>query len=794
MSNPSKVLAKRNCDTLNKTLDDHTKMVANLAHHIVTKLYANEDENFVRNMKEHAILASILHDIGKIDRGFQKYIKSKGTRKTEDKTITHNVTSWYYACKFIRNLDKNDMYHVGAAILNHHPFNENFKENEVLNRINAQIDEYNAFYNRMCEYATQTFNVRLTDKYYPTYNADHDICMDRYGVHRKSTRLYPFDEAYQCANHNILRIVVLTADRTVSSLTSDNELSRIMANDKVFMDGIMDKYTETENIKGDYSTLDPDAFDGIYDKNRIGGQIQCVLNCEKNQTTIVNASAGSGKTLIGVLWHLHSREKTIWVNTRNIINRNSYMSVTEELRKLGETEVKVCQINGNTVQDHNFMDKTQNDGFYIDNADIIIINIDSLLNWNIKNSLEKNLIRICTNRIIFDEFHEMVCEEPLFSAFINLMWTRCYNTKAKTLLLSATPIDLTCFGLGEKHVKTNRDIPVINGDLNIRIKYTEVDDVKEIIGHITEKDSFAKLSTIPNAQDVYGNLGNENAVLLHSQHTAKDRMEKEAQLYRTHGKNSDGKERDTVVATRLLTTGLDVSAQNMTDMAYGTEDTIQSLGRVVRFGERDYGTYNLVRLNNDGFVSKVYDTRLYKLWCEKWKTFVDEKNGNATKKEIYRLMEVFKKEYKDIFEDYWIKSFNKSEEKATQLKCRKYTVNVDGPERLSSTLNYRGESQSIFVIAKNENEKWTEPIVIDKNKIPELEMLKNINGTIEFMTDKYGINEKAIQATKRKCAGKKNILDYLMHFSLQDDKPFPLFEQTATYNRNYGLMLKYKKD
>lgn len=802
MAKEKDILAKSNCKTLNETLSNHTKMVVNFTYNIVNKLYCDNvtiNKSRLEKMLKHATLAACLHDIGKIETNNQKVIEQNN--KGEDKIIKHNVLSWYYACYFINGLNKKNMYHIGGAILNHHPYNDNFTERKLYDTIHKQINEYDSFYTEMCDYVKDTFNIDLKKDFGINSDNEYDVNIDNYSIHMKSYE-QNFANMLECADNNFIRLAVLTADRKVSSIQSDDKdkddaiLSEILKNNTALMDSMLFDYIHSENIIRDYSNLTPEMFSDRYDTERIKTQIDCVLNCEKNQTTIVNASAGSGKTLIGLLWYLHSREKVIWVNTRNVINSSAYMSITGELEKLGETSVKVCQINGNRIQNHNFAENNFSDGYYIENSDIIVINIDSLLNWNIINSLEHNIIRTCTSRIIFDEFHEMVCSEPLFSAFVNLLWTRCFNTKAKTLLLSATPIDLTCFNLGSDVIKTNHDIPVINGDMKVNIAYLEVDDVQDIYSHIKETDTFVKLSTIPNAQSLFGMFPSDTTTLLHSLFTEKDRTELENHLYLTHGKTSDINQRALLIATSLLTTGLDVSARNMLAMAYGMEDAIQAMGRNGRFGEYPDIRFTHVVLKNDRFVSKVYDKNLYKLWNEKWKNFVKQNNGITTKSEIYRLMDDFKNENADAFEAYWKRCFHDSETKAKELKSRKtYKNKGEDTKILSSTLNYRGENSSMFVTAKMNDGTYSDPIIIDRIKLSIDKLYDYKSEIVGYFKENYNLDEtQKWKYVKKNNAGKNNfsnLMEYLLHFSLDEEKPFPLPENIAKYNSKNGLTIFY---
>ena len=50
------------------------------------------------------------------------------------------------------------------------------------------------------------------------------------------------------------------------------------------------------------------------------------------KTTQVNAPAGFGKTILGLLWAFNSNKKIIWVCPRNTVAESVYRSITEELK------------------------------------------------------------------------------------------------------------------------------------------------------------------------------------------------------------------------------------------------------------------------------------------------------------------------------------------------------------------------------------------------------------------------------------------------------------------------------
>jgi hypothetical protein len=62
-------------------------------------------------------------------------------------------------------------------------------------------------------------------------------------------------------------------------------------------------------------------------------QLEIVDNIQR--TTQINAPAGFGKTLLGLLWNFRRGRKLIWVCPRNIVAESVYKSINEELDNFG---------------------------------------------------------------------------------------------------------------------------------------------------------------------------------------------------------------------------------------------------------------------------------------------------------------------------------------------------------------------------------------------------------------------------------------------------------------------------
>ena len=227
---------------------------------------------------------------------------------------------------------------------------------------------------------------------------------------------------------------------------------------------------------------------------------------------------------------------------------------------------------------------------------------------------------------------------------------------------------------------------------------------------------------------MYKKLSNDisDASLLHAMFTDERRNEIEALLYKKHGKKSPITERNTVIGTNVLSTGLNISARNIYDFIVNPEGTIQrGCGRGGRFGELEYDSINyyVCSFNKDAssnkFISSTYSKDLYNKWHDKLKIF-DGKT--ITKNDLYDLYESFYDENLGLFIDYMFSTFMKSAKclrKFTPYATSKKTNNKASKNDLTKKYTFRGESNNIYVSARyiDDEEKISTPIILDTIRI-----------------------------------------------------------------------------
>ena len=791
-------------ETFDSNLLIHTKMVINLGLYLGKQVYKNvlddtiwTEDMFIKKLS----LALALHDIGKCTLLTQDYYKN--TKKYEKKFYmapTHNVFSWAFIKSYLGLNDKIDTP-ITKGVLHHHVLNQidlsktntqNYLWHTYL--IDEERNNFIQFYNEIMLFLDKEHHIRhniiplTVEKADITVNSEY-IYQD---INVTASNQIAYKEILLDTVTSLIRACVILADRTVSLISeiSNNDSTYILNNDTNFFECYYHNLLNVDSIKGiDIATRG-------YDMERLKTQRNVLETINEHPHTVVSASAGFGKTLIGLMHFLENKQKITWVVPRNVIANGTYKSIVQELEKIGEMDVKVALYCTSDVLESTHTNITSDN---LEECDIIVTNIDSLLNRNIKNNMTRMLLQGYTSTVIFDEFHEFLCQKPLFAAFIRLMWTRVFSTSSKTILLSATPMNLDCFNFnGFIHYLT--DTPILNGDMNVNIFMQEInpDDKFEI----KEKDTFVITNTIPQARKIFNDLNDGNVVLIHSHFTKHDRRNIENSIYQYHDKKSIVEERNTIVGTNIIGVGLDVSAHNIYDFVLSPENTIQrGCGRGGRFNETNYnGTINYtvcITTEKNKLVSEIFTRDLQNKWLDMLSQF----NGRTiTKKDLYKLYYEFYEKYRNEVNNMYLKFFeNGNKDLFNIIPHKTKKKGKTDVTSISNGMSYRGEGDNIFVVAKDKNGVWSDVILVPKHFIENedntthMENGRNLlrRDTIyEFISthpvftygkiankNKTGVNKYILKNVygfddKRGTYTKENI----MKIATRSDSPLPLFD------------------
>jgi len=578
----------------------HNKNVSIVAEYIAKKTILNLEHDVLIAIK----FGAILHDIGKIIIAFQELLLGKAI-KTNQK-YRHNEIGWAFIVKYL-NLENE---FIGNSVYWHHGISNKMGIHSCEDILDGlSYDDIENLKTLIIELIGETF-----------LKSENEI----YQTLKKSPNYYMFGSAPVEQEYNrkfsLIRTCIISADRIVSQLEEGN-VDLLVNSDNVssYIDNILDDilYRDKTYVIDESPYSDVVRFDSQKKISRLASIII---------TTIVNAPAGFGKTLVGVMWALLSRKKLIWVCPRNTVAESVYDSILRELDVLGLSHITVeLFLTGKR-------EASNHDNSIEFSSDIIVTNIDNFEKPTIDDGIANRLFMIYSANVVFDEYHEFVAIEPYFAAFINIMKIRNRNTDAKTLLLSATPLDISYMwdSLGNPTQilpSKNTHYPAVHSTpFTLR--------VEDEFNYRGDGSDFIIFNSISEAQYMKSKL--PNAMLYHSAFTKEAKIEKYQDLMMTYGKEMiDGEIQiklnnlQTVIGTPIMQSSLDISCKSAYDSCLSPDATMQRLGRENRHDDYKEGEliFTVFKLRNrkkgkkysqaeSNVVDLLYDEKLMELWFQ----------------------------------------------------------------------------------------------------------------------------------------------------------------------------------
>lgn len=752
----NKLLAKSN----GAKLIPHNKNVGIVAKYIAKKLLSPSNDSLL----EMIYLCGLLHDIGKSNKRFQG--KLEGKPEPKNLKYRHNEVGWAFIYKYF-NSKNFDINKISNSIYWHHGISNTMNGDsceKIINELTeTEIDVMKEF---VIEILGQNYILST-----PRSN-------------KKTPFFYEFDDdGKNNIEPGIIRTCLISADRIVSKLEEEIGIHLEITDNNI--SSIIDKELDDLSLKNEYlinkSPYQPE--------DRFNTQLDIVKKC--GQTSIIKAPAGFGKTMIGLIWSASNNLKTLWVCPRNIVSRSVYDGVKKELISLGLNNVTVeLYLKGEVVEkNHNIPGEF--------NSDIIITNIDNFETPTINDRISNRLFLINSANVIFDEYHEFVDSSPYYACFINIMRIRNQYTNSRTLLLSATPVDISdkwsTIGTPTTILPNeNSHYPAVhNKEYLLRVK----DNFKH---DITGSDVVI-FNSILEAQ--YYNNEIKKSVLYHSRFTEKAKKEKYDYLVLNYDKNSPKTvNKNTVVSSKIIQASLDISFHKLYESCQSPESTVQRWGRCDRFG--DYTTESVVTVfklqNRNGdtpysqseraVVGMFYTKDLMNNWFNELEKYNGQK---ITLNKLYSIYNDHVKKYKIEREKY----FNIQYELSLTSLCKIYPIRYNGSAKTgiitAGSNKLRSTGSEIFYIVQNHNKSTYEgPFTtqIYKSIDEDFEEYRGIDTRMRGTM-------KAIMKTGNKdfdytdiIDDKKITLDGIRKYGKKSNTPYPRYD--VVYHTDYGIISK----
>lgn len=411
----------------------------------------------------------------------------------------------------------------------------------------------------------------------------------------------------------VVKICVIQADRWISSIQDlDNKELKDCGD-------FCQNFVDWKEAKQEGS----DSFNGLYDY-----QEESVKQCI-DIINILRAPAGSGKTRMAISWlqNKNHRNKYI-VAPRNTICHSLWQTIDTDASAMG-VSYKTRQI----VLASEIYQQEGNSSIY--QSELNISNIDSVLGLYFRHNKCNNLINLLTDPLVVDEFHEMVQPNALYYVFTELIQAR-ELLKSPTLLMSATPI---------QHWNVVKKVNLVS------IKYPQHIDTKHFFTEesIKEASTLHRINTIKEMQGKF--VEEKGEWIYHGKYDENDKKTKIERLLKDFGKESEYKGR--LYTTSIAECSLNISLQNAVIDLSSPESFLQTLGRVLRFGEQKDSKIQVVfrsDRSNTTYICSTYDNLLYKNWCNFVKSNII--NKTLKKSEVYEIIDHFYKNNSDLQKKY----------------------------------------------------------------------------------------------------------------------------------------------
>lgn len=547
----------------NKSIIEHTNDLLDVLEILWNLGYIKEERIYELIQK-----ACIYHDIGKINKEFQKRVKNKGIKFDENKEVAHNVLSLYFIDESKFN-NKEDYLIVSNAVVNHHDYCD----------IGLAIREKSDIIENLLEGLDHKKVKKVIPAKIASISQDIDAIKIKGYLHKCD---YSASSGYTAEYEN-------------------NFLEKSLEN-------VLNKW-KLDNQDASWNEL----------------QQYCIEN--KNENIIAIAQTGMGKTEAGLLW-ISDNKGFFILPIRTAINAiydrtKKYISsyggnLEEQLGLLHSSSLEYLLLQS---EDDKYDDKDE----YIDQKEdkeiieyekiakqlslpINVSTIDQLFDFVYKYpAYELKLTTLSYSKIVIDEIQMY---GPDLLAYLVYGLERIVEQGGKVAILTATlpPFVKELLSKSIKF-KIKEDGFTDNSKRhNLKILDKRIDS-NDICNKYRENEKLNKsnkilvvCNSITQAQNLYEEisniLGNENLHILHSKFIKCERLSKESEIiefgktYKDNKSNELDKQSGIWISTSIVEASLDIDFDYLFTELQDLNSLFQRLGRCNRKGKKDSSENN----------------------------------------------------------------------------------------------------------------------------------------------------------------------------------------------------------
>ena len=547
----------------NKSIIEHTNDLLDVLEILWNLGYIKEERIYELIQK-----ACIYHDIGKINKEFQKRVKNKGIKFDENKEVAHNVLSLYFIDESNFN-NKEDYLIVSNAVVNHHDYCD----------IGLAIIEKSDIIENLLEGLDHKKVKKVIPAKIASISQDIDAIKIKGYLHKCD---YSASSGYTAEYEN-------------------NFLEKSLEN-------VLNKW-KLDNQDASWNEL----------------QQYCIEN--KNENIIAIAQTGMGKTEAGLLW-ISDNKGFFILPIRTAINAiydrtKKYISsyggnLEEQLGLLHSSSLEYLLLQS---EDDKYDDKDE----YIDKKEdkeiieyekiakqlslpINVSTIDQLFDFVYKYpAYELKLTTLSYSKIVIDEIQMY---GPDLLAYLVYGLERIVEQGGKVAILTATlpPFVKELLSKSIKF-KIKEDGFTDNSKRhNLKILDKRIDS-NDICDKYMENEKLNKsnkilvvCNSITQAQNLYEEisdiLGNKNLHILHSKFIKCERLSKESEIiefgktYKDNKSNELDKQSGIWISTSIVEASLDIDFDYLFTELQDLNSLFQRLGRCNRKGKKDSSENN----------------------------------------------------------------------------------------------------------------------------------------------------------------------------------------------------------